>query len=76
MRLNRLSAAAAARKPRVPRAMQTPFWCSRGVRAACGSRAVAAADSRFDRICVQRLTNVPQRCGWIDRPPPQRLANR
>eukprot|EP00974_Lingulodinium_polyedra_P046261 4433290-Lingulodinium_polyedra.AAC.1 len=42
----------------------------------CDSRTAAAADGRCDRIVAQRFTSVTQRCGRIDRPRPQRLANR
>eukprot|EP00974_Lingulodinium_polyedra_P133015 11223996-Lingulodinium_polyedra.AAC.1 len=38
--------------------------CSR----VCDLRAVAATDGRFDRVIVQRLQNVAQRCGRIDGP--------
>eukprot|EP00974_Lingulodinium_polyedra_P106947 10353327-Lingulodinium_polyedra.AAC.1 len=39
-------------------------------------RTGAATDGRFDRIVVQRFANATQRCGRINHPPPQRLANR
>eukprot|EP00974_Lingulodinium_polyedra_P031519 3032596-Lingulodinium_polyedra.AAC.1 len=52
-RSNRPSATTAARKShaaRTPREHQK--WCSHGAREACGLRAAAAADNRFDRIFV------------------------
>eukprot|EP00974_Lingulodinium_polyedra_P001463 137850-Lingulodinium_polyedra.AAC.1 len=55
MRSNRPSAATAACKSHVSRApCEHHFRCPYGVREACDLRAVVVADSRFDRIIVQR----------------------
>eukprot|EP00974_Lingulodinium_polyedra_P005969 564826-Lingulodinium_polyedra.AAC.1 len=41
-----------------------------------GSRAVAAAKRRSERIVVQRLARAAKWCDSIHRAPSQRLANR
>eukprot|EP00974_Lingulodinium_polyedra_P001540 144165-Lingulodinium_polyedra.AAC.1 len=51
-------------------------WCAHGVRERAMCEPLRATSGRFDGVFVWRLKNATQRCGRIDRSPPQRLANR
>eukprot|EP00974_Lingulodinium_polyedra_P102087 9885785-Lingulodinium_polyedra.AAC.1 len=71
MRLNRLSIAAAVCESHACAFHARASFLARAwIAQACDLRATAAANGRSDRIFVA-FSNVTQRCGRIDRSPPQ-----